>query len=83
MKLKGLGRKRLWLVEVLSQHCPRGTEENYENLRIFGVPAEIRNKNLPNKSLDHSLKTCLFGVAAVYDDDSNNNNNIYYYYYVF
>jgi hypothetical protein len=63
----------LWLIDVLSQHCPRESEENHRNLRISGVPAEIRTENLPNTSLEHYLKTNLFGVAAVYDYD-------YYYY---
>jgi hypothetical protein len=41
------------LIEVLSLHLSRGTEENYRtSVRIAGVPAEIRARTLPNASLE-------------------------------
>jgi hypothetical protein len=40
------------LIEVLSQHVARGTEEYHrEKIRIYGAPAEVWNK--------HLQKTCL------------------------
>ena len=42
MNYKGFGRK--WckgLIEVLSQHLPRGTEENHENLILYALLADI------------------------------------------
>jgi hypothetical protein len=44
------------LIQVLSWHLPGGTEENHKNpVRMAGVQAEIRTKNLSNKSLQHYL----------------------------
>jgi hypothetical protein len=37
------------LIEILSQHLPRETEENNEiPVRTSGVPARIRKEHLPN-----------------------------------
>jgi hypothetical protein len=36
--------------KVLSQHLPGGTEENTNDVRIVGVPAEIGNGHLPKMS---------------------------------
>jgi len=35
-------------MELLSQHLHGGPKEKVENFKIFSVPIEIRNGNLPN-----------------------------------
>jgi hypothetical protein len=48
-------------VEVLSMRSPGGTEENYKNaLKIAGLRAEIRNRDLRN--VKHSV-TILFRLV--------------------
>jgi hypothetical protein len=42
--------KNRGLIEVLSEHLVGDIQENHENLRIIGVLAEIRTKQLPNIS---------------------------------
>jgi hypothetical protein len=39
------------LIEVLSQHLPRGTVENHDNLRVVSALVDIRTKRLANKRL--------------------------------
>jgi hypothetical protein len=42
MNLKGFGRRRSWIVELIVRHLPRGAEENEENfVRTVDVPAKI------------------------------------------
>jgi hypothetical protein len=40
------------LMEILSQNLLRGTDENYEILREYAVPAESCRKNLQNTSVE-------------------------------
>jgi hypothetical protein len=43
------GSGGLVLIEVLSQHLPGETEENYKkSVRIAGVPVEIQTEHIPN-----------------------------------
>jgi hypothetical protein len=45
MEGSGLGR-----AEVLSRHLSGEIKAHHENLRIAGVPVEIRTSHLPDKS---------------------------------
>jgi hypothetical protein len=38
------------LFKVLSRYLTGGTEENHDNLRKVGVPAEIPTRHLPHRS---------------------------------
>jgi hypothetical protein len=52
MNWKGFGRKWSWYNGVLSRYLHEGIEENHENVRISGVPAEIETVHLPNTILE-------------------------------
>jgi len=41
MNYKGFGRKCKGLIEVLSQHLPRGTEGTTKNLILYALLADI------------------------------------------
>jgi hypothetical protein len=49
--LEGSGRG---LIEVLACYLPGQTDENHENLKKTGVPAETRNNVLWNTFPEHS-----------------------------
>jgi hypothetical protein len=47
MNWKAFGKKWLWLIEVLSQHLPAGTEEpGIVSVKIVGISVEIRTEGL-------------------------------------
>jgi hypothetical protein len=77
MNWECLGRKRAWPnFKVLSQHSPRGAEENHENpvmiegLRTVTSTRELPNTNQECQSLDHDfglqqyLSLCLLACRA-------------------
>jgi hypothetical protein len=53
-------------IEVISQHLPGVTEENYEKpVRIVCVSAEIQSEHFPNTSVERYRHTNLFGGGGL------------------
>jgi hypothetical protein len=44
-----------------------GVRKTTKNIRIVGIPADIRNEHLPNKSLDRHHSAVLFGMINRYE----------------
>jgi hypothetical protein len=55
---------------LISSHLSRGTEENHgiPQTRVVCIPAEIRNKYLPNASLDRYRHASLLGFVACFPE---------------
>jgi hypothetical protein len=54
------------LIEVISQHLPGGTEENYEKpVSVACVSAEIRSEHLRNTRVEPYHHTNLFGGSGL------------------
>jgi hypothetical protein len=64
MNRKGFGRKLSWYNGVLLRYLPEGIEENHENVRISGVPAENETDHLPNTILESYRRANPLGGCA-------------------